>query len=263
MALDLTGKTALITGASSGIGVEYAKAFARRGTNLVLVARRKDRLETVAAQIRSESGVDVAVVAQDLSTPNSAAELEAKIRSTRTQVDVLINNAGFGTSGRFVDEDRYRVRDEISLNISALVDLTAAFLPGMIARDFGVVVNVASTASFQPVPGMAVYAATKAFVRSFTEAVWGEIESPNVRVFAVNPGATQSEFFEVAGGKPSGGLAPTVDVITATMHQIDARGSQPSVVVGGRNAFMAWMSARLPAKAVIRTAGRMFLPPAD
>ncbi len=261
MALDLTGKTALITGASSGIGVEFAKAFARRGARLVLVARRKDRLDAVAAAIRAESGVDVAVVVQDLSTPNSAAELEAKLRSTRTQVDVLINNAGFGTNARFVDEDRYRVRDEISLNVAALVDLTAAFLPGMIARDFGVVVNVASTASFQPVPGMAVYAATKAFVRSFTEAVWGEIESPNVRVFAVNPGATQSEFFEVAGGKPSIGMAPTVDVITATMRQIDARGSKPSVVVGGRNSFMSWMSARLPAKAVIRTAGKMFLPP--
>ena len=261
MALDLTGNTALITGASSGIGVEYAKAFARRGMNLVLVARRKDRLEAVAAQIRAESSVDVLVVAQDLSTPNSAAELEAKLRSTRKQIDVLINNAGFGTNARFVDEDRYRVRDEISLNISALVDLTAAFLPGMIDRNFGIVVNVASTASFQPVPGMAVYAATKAFVRSFTEAVWGEIDSPNVRVFAVNPGATKSEFFEVAGGEPSVGMAPTVDVITATMRHIDSRASKPSVVVGGRNAFMSWMAARLPAKAVIRTAGKMFLPP--
>lgn len=263
MALDLTGKTALITGASSGIGVELAKAFARRGTNLVLVARRKDRLDAVAAQIRAESAVNVTVVAQDLSTPNSAAELEAKLRSTRTQVDVLINNAGFGTHARFVDEDRYRVRDEISLNVSALVDLTAAFLPGMIARDFGVVVNVASTASFQPVPGMAVYAATKAFVRSFTEAVWGEIESTNVRVFAVSPGPTESEFFDVAGGKPSVGMAPTVDVVTAVMRQIDARSSKPSVVVGRRNAFMAWMSSRLPSKAVIRVAGKMFLPTAD
>jgi short-subunit dehydrogenase len=263
MAIDLTAKTALITGASSGIGVELAKAFARRGVNLVLVARRKDRLDAVAAQIRAESPVEVAVVAQDLSTPNSAAELEAKLRATRTQVDVLINNAGFGTHGRFVNEDRYRVRDEISLNVSALVDLTAAFLPGMIARDFGVVVNVASTASFQPVPGMAVYAATKAFVRSFTEALWGEIETPNVRVFAVNPGATESEFFDVAGGKPSGTMAPTVDVVTAVMRQIDARRSQPSVVVGGRNAFMSWMSARLPAKSVIRVAGKMFLPPSQ
>jgi short-subunit dehydrogenase len=257
------GKTALITGASSGIGLELAKAFARRGANLVLVARRKDRLDAVAAQIRAESGINVAVVAQDLSTPNSAAELEAKLRSTRTQVDVLINNAGFGTHARFVNEDRYRVRDEISLNVSALVDLTAAFLPGMIARDFGVVVNVASTASFQPVPGMAVYAATKAFVRSFTEAVWGEIETPHVRVFAVNPGATESEFFDVAGGKPSGTLAPTVDVVTAVMRQIDARGSKPSVVVGRRNAAMAWMSSRLPSKSVIRVAGKMFLPTAD
>ena len=263
MAINLTGKTALITGASSGIGVELAKAFARRGANLVLVARRKDRLDAVAAQIRAESPVEVAVVAQDLSTPNSAAELEAKLRAARTQVDVLINNAGFGTHGRFVNEDRYRVRDEISLNVSALVDLTAAFLPGMIARDFGVVVNVASTASFQPVPGMAVYAATKAFVRSFTEALWGEIETPNVRVFAVNPGATESEFFDVAGGKPSGTMAPTVDVVTAVMRQIDARGSKPSVVVGGRNAFMSWMSARLPAKSVIRVAGKMFLPPSQ
>jgi short-subunit dehydrogenase len=263
MALDLTGKTALITGASSGIGVEYAKEFARRGSNVVLVARRKDRLDAVAALIRAESQVTVTVVAQDLSTPNSAAELEAKLRSTRTQVDVLINNAGFGTNGRLVDEDRYRVRDEISLNVTALVDLTAAFLPGMIARDFGVVVNIASTASFQPVPGLAVYAATKAFVRSFTGAVWGEIESTNVRVFAVSPGPTVSEFFDVAGSKPSAGLAPTVDVVTATMRQIDARRSKPSVVVGGRNAFMAWMSARLPVKTVTRVAGKMFLPPSQ
>jgi short-subunit dehydrogenase len=263
VAIDLSGKTALITGASSGIGAELAKEFGRRGTNLVLVARRKDRLDAVAVEIRAESSVNVAVVAQDLSTPNSAAELEAKLRSTRTQVDVLINNAGFGTHGRFVNEDRYRVRDEISLNVSALVDLTAAFLPGMIARDFGVVVNIASTASFQPVPGLAVYAATKAFVRSFTEAVWGEIETPNVRVFAVSPGPTESEFFDVSGGKPMGRVAPTVEVVNAIMRQIDARGSQPSVVVGGRNSAMAWMSARLPKKSVIRVAAKMFLPPSQ
>lgn len=263
MTRDLNGKTALITGASSGIGSEFAMALAARGANLVLVARRKDRLDALASEIRDHATVNVVVVRHDLSSANAAAELEAKLRSTRTQIDILINNAGFGTVSRFVNEDRYRVRDEIALNVSALVDLTAAFLPGMIARDFGIVVNIASTASFQPVPGMAVYAATKAFVRSFTEAVWGEIESPNVRVFALSPGATESEFFDVAGGKASGTVAPARDVVTTMMRQIDSRRSRPSVIVGSRNRIMAWFSSRLPTATVVRVAAKMFLPPAQ
>ncbi|CAB4890229.1 MAG: SDR family NAD(P)-dependent oxidoreductase [Actinobacteria bacterium] len=261
MTRDLTGKTALITGASSGIGSEFAIALAARGANVVLVARRKDRLDALASEIRDHARVNVVVVRHDLSAANAAAELEGNLRSTRTQIDILINNAGFGTLSRFVNENRYRVRDEIALNVSALVDLTAAFLPGMIARDFGIVVNIASTASFQPVPGMAVYAATKAFVRSFTEAVWGEIESPNVRVFALSPGATESEFFDVAGGKASGTVAPARDVVTTMMRQIDSRRSRPSIIVGSRNRIMAWFSSRLPTAMVVRVAAKMFLPP--
>ncbi|MEG2887194.1 MAG: SDR family oxidoreductase, partial [Aurantimicrobium sp.] len=205
--MEYTGKTTLITGASSGIGVHFAEGFAARGSNLVLVARRKELLADLAAKLTKNYGVTVDVITEDLSVPDSGAALEKKVSKNHT-VDVLVNNAGFGTNNRFVNEDRERIAQEIQLNVGTLVDLTAVFLPAMVERNSGVVVNIASTASFQPVPGMAVYGATKAFVRSFTEAVWGELRGTNVRVLAVSPGATESEFFLVAGGKSPGKPMP-------------------------------------------------------
>lgn len=257
--MDYKGKTAVVTGASSGLGVEYAKELARRGTNLVLVARRKEALELLSSQLRHEHGVTVTAIALDLSSPTSGSALLAELKKLNAEPDILINNAGFGTSGRLVNEDRDKIKDEITLNVVTLTDLTQALLPGMLKRDTGAIVNIASTAAFQPVPGMAVYAATKAFVLSFTSAVWGETKDTGVRVLAVCPGATATEFFDVAGAKPSSGLAPASDVINATFKELDAAKSSPAIVVGGRNRSMSTMSKFMPTKLVIGVAAKMFL----
>lgn len=251
--------TALITGASSGIGKDLAVALAGRGYELILVARRKDRLTALAKELMAAHKATVTVYAMDLSKPGSSAELEKKVLADGHSVDVLVNNAGFGTNARVADEDRATVAEEIQLNIGTLVDLTIAFLPGMVARKSGAVVNIASTASYQPVPGMAVYAATKAFVRSFTEAVWGEVPA-GVKVFAVSPGATATEFFDVSGASPAGGLAAVSEVVDVILAGLNAAKPAPSVIVGTRNRIMARISRIVPVTAAIKVAGSMFLP---
>jgi len=251
--------TALITGASSGIGKELAVALAARGHELILVARRKDRLTALAKELTATYKTTVTVFAMDLSKPGSSAELEKKVLADGHSVHVLVNNAGFGTNGRVADENRAVVAEEIQLNIGTLVDLTIAFLPGMVKRKSGAVVNIASTASYQAVPGLAVYAATKAFVRSFSEAVWGEVPA-GVKVFAVSPGATATEFFDVAGTKPSGILAPPADVVRVILDQLDSDKPAPSTIVGWQNRIMARVSRIVPVKASIRVAGSLFLP---
>lgn len=251
--------TALITGASSGIGKELAHALAERGYELILVARRKERLAAIANELTSAHKAKVSVYAMDLSTPGSSAELEKKVLADGHSVDVLVNNAGFGTNGRVADENRAKVAEEIQLNIGTLVDLTIAFLPGMVKRKSGAVVNIASTASYQPVPGLAVYAASKAFVRSFSEAVWGEVPA-GVKVFAVSPGATATEFFEVAGTKPAGNLATPADVVRVIVQQLEAEKPAPSTIVGWQNRIMARVSRIVPVKSAIGVAGSLFLP---
>lgn len=257
--MNFSGKTAVVTGASSGLGVDYARALAKRGANLVLVARRKDELDRLAAELVKQFAVDVRTISLDLSDATSGSKLMTELKKLKLEVDILINNAGFGTSGRFSNENRAKVAEEITLNVLTLVDLTHAVLPGMLDRNFGAIVNIASTAAYQPVPGMAVYAATKAFVLSFTSAVWGETKNTGVRVLAVSPGATATNFFNVAGATPSTGLAPISDVIDATFKALDASKSKPSVIVGGRNAVLANVSKIMPKKLVIGVAASMFL----
>jgi uncharacterized protein len=257
--MDFKSKTVVITGASSGIGLGYAHEFAKRGANLVLVARSGKVLEGVAADIRAAQDVQVETIALDLSVLESGDQLIESLKKKNLSVDVLVNNAGFGTNNRVAKEDRSKIQQEIVLNVATLVDLTAAVLPGMLERDYGVIVNIASTASYQPVPGMAVYAATKAFVRSFSEALWGELEGTNVKALTVSPGATKTEFFNVAGANPAGPLAPVSDVIDATFAALDSKKSKPSVVVGSQNAMMANLSRLVPTKMVIKVAGKLFL----
>lgn len=257
--MDYKNKTAVVTGASSGLGVEYARELAKRGSNLVLVARRKEALDDLATELKQAHKVKVETVALDLSTPTSAKKLMSELEKLKLEPQILINNAGFGTSGRFAKDNADKVRDEIQLNVGTLVELTHAALPAMIAAKSGAIVNIASTAAYQPVPGMAVYAATKAFVLSFTSAVWGEIKDTGVRVLAVSPGATATSFFDVAGAKPSTALAPISDVIDATFKALDATKSSPSVIVGKRNSMLATASKLMPAKLVIGIAAGMFL----
>jgi short-subunit dehydrogenase len=256
--MEYTGKTTLITGASAGIGVAYAEGFAARGSNLIIVARRKDLLDKVAKNVKEQYGVSVTVIAQDLAAPGAVAKLEKAIAAKKLTVDVLVNNAGFGVNKYFIDEDRARTQEEITLNVGVLVDLTAAYLPQMVKRNSGAIVNIASTASFQPVPGMAVYGATKAFVRSFTEAVWGELGDSAVRVIAVSPGPTESEFFTVAGGNPDRKRVPASAVVETTFSALDK--AVPSVVVGGANAVTAALVKFFPQKTVIKMVAKMFKP---
>jgi short-subunit dehydrogenase len=258
--MDYAGRTALVTGASSGIGMAYARELAARGANVVLVARRENVLAEVAASIRESFPVAVTTVAMDLAVSNAGQKLKANLDGQGITPEILINNAGFGTNARLEDENPDRLQEEIALNVATLVDLTRAYLPGMLASDFGAIVNIASTAAYQPVPGMAVYAATKAFVLSFTSAVWGEVAGTNVRVLAVSPGATATDFFTIAGAKPSGALAPVSAVISTTFTALDAKKTPPSVVVGGRNTVMSSMTSFFPKKTVIQLAGSMFLP---
>ncbi len=190
--------TALITGASSGIGRDLAREHARRGGRLILVARRGDRLETLAAELVDRHGIAVTVLPCDLAAPGAAAALHQEVAGRGLVVDQLINNAGFGGLGRFHEMDPQRQDAMVQLNVMALTQLTRAYLPEMIARGRGRVLNVASTAAFMPGPTQAVYFATKAYVLSFTEAVAVELEGTGVTMTALCPGATVTEFADQA-----------------------------------------------------------------
>jgi uncharacterized protein len=187
-------KTVLITGASSGIGLEFATLFAKDGYHLVLNARNESRLQEIANELKSKYGVKVTVAAKDLSIPESADELTSELASAGIEIDVLINNAGFAAYGPFNETSWKEEKDMIQVNIMALTALTKQLLPGMIKRNSGKILNVASTAAFQPGPLMAVYYATKAYVLSFSEAVNYELRNTNVSVTALCPGATSTNF---------------------------------------------------------------------
>lgn len=247
------GRTALVTGASSGLGVEFARVLATRGSDLVLVARRRDRMDALAAELRDQHGIEVTVIARDLSTYRAGKTLMADLERRGLTVDTVINNAGFGTYGPLAGEDADRIADEVSLNVSALVDITRAAVPGMLERDRGIIINVASTAAFQPLANFATYAATKAFVLSFTEALWGETERTNVRVLALCPGATATEFFDVAGSDAATGpMAPAADVIAEAFLALE-RG-KPSVIHGYNNKFAPFAMRFFSRKTIIRLA---------
>lgn len=244
-------KRSLVTGASSGLGAEFARVLAARGSDLVLAARRTDRLEALAASLN----VDVQVTTIDLSLP----EAGKRLFDAAGPVDLLVNNAGFGTHGALVDESPERLANEVALNVAAVVDATRAFLPSMLANGFGGVVNVASTAAFQPVPGMAVYGASKAFVLSFTEAVWAETRKHGVKVTALAPGATATEFFEVVGNPEAsvGRQQTSQHVVAVAMRALDARSTPPHVVSGALNAFAAWSTRLMSKRMVMALAGRL------
>jgi hypothetical protein len=262
MALDYRGKTALITGASSGLGVEFANQLAGRGANLVLVARRKDRLQAVADAVVLMHKVQVTVIVADLSEVGAAEKLFKSLTRKKISVDVLVNNAGFGTFGKFKNEDIEKISEELRLNISTLVELSKLALPSMLKNNDGVIINVASTAAYQPIPYMSVYAATKAFVLSFTEALWGELIGTNVKAIALSPGGTKTEFFEVAsnGKAPDGlGKLQTVEqVITVVMNALDKKTPPPSVISGASNFALAFSGRFIPRKLLIKVARKMF-----
>lgn len=195
-------QTALVTGASGGIGLELARALAREGFDLVLVARRKDELEKLAKSLEKEHGVRARAIAKDLTKPDCAEGLFRELSDTL--IDVLVNNAGVGAYGKFHEIQRERDLQQVQLNVTALVELTKLFLEPMVQRGRGRILNVGSTAGFQPGPLMAVYYATKAFVLSFSEAIATELEGTGVTVTVLCPGPTESGFQDAAKMKESG-----------------------------------------------------------
>ena len=247
---------ALITGASAGLGVEFARQLAARGQRLVLAARRKDRLDALAAELGNARAVAI-----DLGKAGAAAELMRDLESAGETLDLLVNNAGFGLGGRFADLDAARQREMIDLNIGALTDLCRLAAPQMIARRSGAILNVASTAAFQPGPGMAVYFATKAYVLSFSEALHEELKPHGIKVSCLCPGPTRTEFGAVAGFGEEGAFdrlsmdaAPVVEAGLRALDRNDA-----VIVPGFVNKVGAASTRFVPRPIVRRIAGALKL----
>ena len=201
-------KTALITGGSTGIGFELAKCFAAHGHDVILVARHTDTLEAAAGKIEGKYGVKATTLVFDLSDPDSPQRLFDLVTGEAIQIDFLVNNAGFGTHGEFVDTSLDRELDMIQVNVTSVVQLTKLFLPAMVRRKQGRVMNVASTAAFYPGPLAAIYYASKAFVLSFSEAIAEELRDTGVTVTALCPGPTETNFAERARWNESAVFTP-------------------------------------------------------
>ena len=253
---------ALVTGASAGIGEGIAKELASRGINLTLVARRADKLEALADSLRSTHKVTVAVLGADLCDPGELALVEARLASVDEPIDMVVNNAGFGTTGRFAqavidDEER-----EIRLNVIAVTRLTRAALGAMVPRNRGWIVNVSSLGSFQSGPGMATYCATKAYVTSFTEAIAEELRGTNVRATAVCPGFTTTEFQSVANqgeainNLPGFAIMNSDQVAKSAIKQV---ASGRVIAITGLTNHMLGISSRLMPRAVSRRVAASFM----
>lgn len=199
MPVKFVDEWALVTGASSGIGSEFARQLAARGMHLVLTARRQDRLEELSQELDTRHGTKTLIVPGDLADPTFPSQLCEAVRDHDLKLQLLVNNAGFGFVGTIQDADAARMVDIVQVNITALTEMTYLFLPDMLVRGEGAVINLASVTAFQPVAYMPVYAATKAFVLHFSEALWAETRDHGVTVMALCPGTTQTEFFETAG----------------------------------------------------------------
>jgi len=246
-------KTTLITGASGGIGEEFTKIFAKKGYNLVLVARNETKLAQIAASFESKYDIRVTVLAFDLSLPDSASKLYAEIKNRKIQVDILINNAGFGDYGNFVDSKLQRTTDMINLNITTLTELSLLFIKEMKKRDNGKILNIASTASFQPVPKFAVYAASKSYVLNFTEALHYELKGTNVSASVLSPGPTLTGFEESANMKGSK-LFKSGVMKAEKVAEIGYEGlmkNEMSIVPGFKNKVMAILSNSMPSRNIL------------
>jgi short-subunit dehydrogenase len=255
-----TWERALVTGASSGIGEVLSRKLAAEGTDLVVVARDRQRLEALAEELTAAHGVAVEVLRADLAEKAQLAAVEERAASTVSAVDLLVNNAGFGTYGPFVELDADDEEREVQVNCNALVRLCHAAAPPMVARRSGTIVNVSSLASRSPTPNNAVYAATKAFVTHFSEALHEELRGTGVAVTCVEPGFTRTEFQERAGLTEQAGMPAFVwqsaeDVADATLA--GARRGQALVVPGAHNKVAAGLSAMVPRNAKRRMVGLM------
>jgi hypothetical protein len=257
--IDHHGKTALVTGASSGIGRAFAEALAARGANLVLAARSERVLADLSEELHRKHGVTARAVAVDLSEEKGPDQLIASVG--KVPIDILVNNAGFATYGRFEELAADRDHREVMLNVTAVARLTHLVLPSMLTRGAGIILNVASTAAFQPLPFMAIYGATKAFVLSFTEALWAELRDRNIRVLAVCPGPTQTNFYKVVGDERAAGVGKrrTPEQVVAGALKALERGA--SCYVDGRRNLLQIEALRLAPRRVVAGGAAAVLRP--
>jgi short-subunit dehydrogenase len=257
---------ALITGASSGLGEHFAYALAREGFELALTARREQRLKAVGNRAKALGAGAVRVIPADLARRETPGAIKQQLDDDGVEIDYLVNNAGFGTTGCFERLPLERELEEIDLNVTALVALTRLFVPPMVARRKGTIINVASTAAFQPLPYMATYAATKAFVVSFSQALSAELAGTGVGVSALCPGPVRTEFQQVAGNQQA--HVPSfvwMDAATVVANAVaGARSGRSLYIAGALNFVMAQAASRLaPRSLVTRVVRRMYRPAAD
>lgn len=247
--------TTLITGASSGIGEAFARALAARGHNLLLVARSEDKLSRLCSELSRASSIHCQYVGLDVSKPESPAKLLDETKTRGLDIDLLINNAGFGSMGEFATQDLAHELNMIDLNVRSLVEMSYRFLQPMRERKSGAIINVASTAGFQPVPYMATYAATKAFVLSFSEALWEENRSFGIEVMALCPGVTETGFFAASHiQKPPARTSETPEqVVETALRGLKRRKS--SIISGAPNKLMVVTERLMPRSVVLRTIG--------
>ena len=252
--------TTVITGASSGIGAAFARKLAARGRNVLLVARSEDKLIALCNELGRLTSIRAQYLTLDLQQPDAAAQLFEETQKRELEVEMLINNAGFGSMGDFAKLDPNRELEIIQLNITALVDLTHRFLLPMRERKSGTIVNVASTAGFQAVPYMATYAATKAFVLSFSEALWDENRQHGVHVMALCPGVTETNFFEASkiDRPPMRTIQTPEEVVEAALRGLSRKKSV--VISGWTNWFTVEAERLVPRNTVTKVAGKALRP---
>lgn len=250
--------TTLITGASSGIGAAFARKLAKRGRNVLLVARSEDKLIALCNEIGRASGIRAQYVVMDLTEADAAQRLFEETEKRGLTIDMLINNAGYGSMGDFLNQDRARELEMIDLNVKSLVDLTHRFLGPMRERHQGTIINVASTASFQAVPFMATYAATKAFVLSFSQALWEENRQYRVHVLALCPGVTDTNFFAASkiDRPPMRTVQTPEEVVDAALRGLARRKSV--VITGWANWVTVEVQRLVPRSFVTKFVGRAF-----
>jgi short-subunit dehydrogenase len=248
-------KTTLITGASSGIGEAFARKLAARGHDLLLVARSEAKLINLCSELGRANSIRAEFVAMDISTPEAPEQLFAETQKRELEIDLLINNAGFGSMGDFAKLDLARELNMIDLNVRALVEVTHRFLQPMRERKSGAIINVGSTASYQPVPFMGTYAATKAFVLSFTEALWEENRPYGIKVMALCPGVTETNFFEASRmQRPPVRVSQTPEQVVEVGLRGLARGKS-AIISGWTNFIMIETERLVPRSLVLRAAG--------
>lgn len=256
---DLQGKWALVTGASSGLGIDFAHLLAERGANLVLVARRSEPMQALAAELKRTHGTHCHVIAMDLARPGVGAELHAKVAARRVAIELLVNNAGFGVFGDFVDQPLASEMSMLQLNVMALTELTHVFAADMVKRGSGRILLVGSLCGFQPLPRYAAYAASKAYVLSFGEALHEELKDRGVVVSVLCPGVTATGFLAVSGQE----TMPLPDILTMQSRPVTEIGlkgldaGQASVVPGLPNQATAFASRILPRSLFPRLAYRL------